>query len=111
MTDEQREQLAMELGSDAGHAKATWAFDGNTSESTYKKVLEWYDDGDPELYDHLHGPDLSGQWADDFTLLDLADSLGLDDSEDVSYYADIWEMAASEAYWDEIIRVCKYQLA
>lgn len=111
MTDEQREQLAMELGRDAGHDAATWAFDGNTSDSTYKKVLDMFDDGDPELYDHFHGPNLSGQWADDFNLVGLAEALGLDDSEDVSYYADLWEESASQAYWDEIIRVCKYQLS
>jgi hypothetical protein len=43
---------------------ASWVFDGNTEDATYRRVLKGIEDGDPEIMDALPCVDWSGQWAD-----------------------------------------------
>ena len=56
---------ARKRGSDDGRAAASWYFDGNTTDDTYRRTLQGLEDGDPEILDALPYPDLSGQWADE----------------------------------------------
>ena len=43
-----------------GSAAATWVFDRNTTEETYRAVARMLAEGDPEIYDTYRVPDLSG---------------------------------------------------
>ena len=105
-------QAAEELGRDKGHAAATWATDGYTSESTYRRLLQGIEDGDPEIMDMMPAP-LSGEWAGDSiselieqSLLDRYDVVG----DDRDAWCDAYEMAFQQAYWNELERTCRYYL-
>jgi len=53
---------AFEMGKARGEAAASWFFDGNTTDETYRRVLQGIEDGDPEVVDAL--PQFSfGEWA------------------------------------------------
>ena len=54
-------------GAAAGRAAASWVFDGNTKDATYREVLKGIEDGDPEVMDRFRTPDLSGEWTDEPT--------------------------------------------
>jgi hypothetical protein len=62
---------ARELGAEHGSNAASWVFDGNTSQETYRRILQGIEDGDPEILNSLPAPDLSGQWADEMTADEL----------------------------------------
>jgi hypothetical protein len=100
---------AGKLGTDAGIAAASWVFDGNTSEDTYRRILQGIDAGDPEVYDTYREPSLSGEYADDYRSSDLAFDLGIEDRETgfIDECADAWAESASAAFWGEIERVCR----
>ena len=101
---------AAKLGHDAGIAGASWVFNGNTSDETYRRVLQGITDGDPEIMDAYREPSLSGEFADDYSESDLAADLGLDDDTDeyaetLSEAADAYNQSASEAFWHEVERL------
>lgn len=66
-------EYARLTGADDGEAAASWFFDGNTTDDTYRTVLQGLDDGDPAVLDTLPFADLSGQWADSLTGPELVD--------------------------------------
>ena len=109
------ESEAFELGKQAGHAAGSWVFDGNTSEAEYRRVLDGYEAGDPEIMDLEPSP-LSGEWADSWTPRSLGDELGVIDTEDRDYelrieaISDAYEQGFSESFWDEVTRAARYQL-
>lgn len=114
MTNDELETAALKLGSEHGYNAATWATDGNTSQETYKSILQGYEDGDPEVMDMQPSP-LSGEWADDPTPNSVLEAFGVEDlegSEDGrwDWLLDAYEGAFSEAYWDELIGTCRAQL-
>lgn len=95
---------------DRGKAAGTWVFDGNTAHETYVSVLRMYDGGDPQLYDIIEQPEwLSGEWAGE-SIPELIDDF--DEMSDVeqSEAMDAYECAASQAFWDEVIRTASYQV-
>lgn len=105
-------------GTNAGNA----VFDGNTSRRTYMATLKGIEDGDPQVMDAYNPPNLSGEFGDDFSEADLLEALGLADlvipasevdahEELVSECCQAYDDAASEAFWAEIERVCRYQLS
>ena len=51
---------AADIGRSHGTAAARQAFDGNTDDETYRRVLAGIEDGDPEILDAYRVPDLSG---------------------------------------------------
>ncbi len=107
--------LATELGADAGRAAASWVTNGNTTPATYRRILQGIEDGDPEVFDAYRTPDLSGEYAGDPTPATLADELGLTADEDddgslITECCDAYCDAASQAFWDELERVCRVQL-
>jgi hypothetical protein len=67
---------AAELGRDAGKAAATWAFDGNTPDEAYRRVLRGIDDGDPAVLDAIEPPAIGP--AAGYDQDDLARDLGLE---------------------------------
>ena len=108
-------------GAKVGKNSAGWCFDGNTSDSTYRRVLKGIEDGDPEVLDRFTPPNLddpkegdpcSLSLAGDYDLIDL-DTAGptkqgeriLDD------VCSTWEGAALNAFWGEIERTCRTMLS
>lgn len=99
-------------GQAAGKAAASWATDGNTTRKTYETILRGLEDGDPMVLDGFRLPDLSGEYADDPTPSTLAAEYGLSDDDDrVGDACDAWENGVSDAFWSELERVCRLQLA
>src|SRR3954464_12292708 len=60
---DERAAGAAELGELEGKAAASWVFDGNTTEETYRDFLKGIEDGDPMVLNMLPSSDLSGEWA------------------------------------------------
>ena len=112
--DDQIILQAAELGEDAGRAAASWVFDVNTDRETYRAVLAGIEDGDPMVLDAYRTPDLSGEFAGDYSSSDLAGELGLDEDwtspETLDAACDAWLDAAGEAFWHEVERVARLQL-
>lgn len=97
------------LGAEAGRAAASWYFDGNTTDETYRHVLKGIDDGDPRVMDTFPAAPFSGEFADDMTPARLLDALDMSGDEDyadaaVTAYEDAFHIAAH----DEIERVARY---
>ena len=68
------------------------------------------------MLDSLRAPDLSGEFADEYSERDLADDLDVDqDSEDgqaiMDDAANAYNDAASEAFWHEVERMARQALA
>lgn len=64
----QYNQQAYARGEDAAKAAASWVIDGNTSREHIKRMVKWFDDGDPQLDQYLPSyPNLSGEWSNGLT--------------------------------------------
>lgn len=100
---------ASAMGATHGTNAAAWAFNGNTSDQTYRAFLAGWEEGDPMVMDYYDpGAPLSGEWADGLTIGALAKSVGLDQRDDadrVEEVSDAYELAFSDAYWAELQRV------
>lgn len=68
-----------------------------------RKILQGYEDGDPEIMDSFNIPNLSGEWAGDPTPQTLAEEWGLEDDDDIDEACNVWEEAVSEGYFDTLI--------
>jgi hypothetical protein len=99
---------AADIGRSHGTTAAQWAFDGNTDDETYRRVLAGIEDGDPEILDAYRVPDLSG----DYTVDDLVRELGLGGAAD-GHDADLgtvcgaYRQAAGDAFWREAERIAR----
>lgn len=98
---------AQTMGAEHGRARASWYFDGNTSEDTYRRVLQGIEEGDPAVYDTFPSGALSGEWADDPTpasvLAELAGTVDYnsvltyeEQDEILRHYEDAFDVAVSE---------------
>jgi hypothetical protein len=100
---------AMDAGFAAGQAAGTWFGDPDTD---WERVRTMLDDGDPEIYDSVHLPDLSGEMADGLTPRDLCSFLGIDpddlDTWDLDTLCRAWEDAVTDGFWDEVQRQAAY---
>lgn len=90
---------AREIGTDHGRNAASWVFDGNTDRETYVRFRWGIESGDPEILDSIvPAADLSGQWAEGYTVADLmADCCGgnTDDPDEIiATYEDAFHAAA-----------------
>lgn len=119
MTRTQEEILddARERGAKAGHAAATWALDGNTSDATYRALVAGWEDGDPAVLNQYDWSPLSGQWAGESIpellgdlLSELGDGREDADLDNVEQVQDAYESAALDAYWDELTRVARFHI-
>src|ERR1019366_10814787 len=99
---------ASKIGAEHGRNAASWVFDGNTSDETYRRVLAGIGDGDPRIMDSYRTPDLSGEYAGDYTDSDLAADLGISQgSDEMDDAATAYNDAASEGFWSEVERVAR----
>jgi hypothetical protein len=101
-------EQAAERGKDAGLAKASWVFDGNTSQETYERFLEGFEDGDPEIMDSYAVSPLSGEWAGESIPELLGDLINEGEEDDIQDILDAYEQAFDEAYWAELERVARF---
>ena len=97
------------LGRDAGKAAASWMFDGNTPEDTYRAVLRGIEDGDPVILDAHPAPGLSASGG--YAEADLARDLGLEDDQPPSDAVTAYLDAADETFWHETERIAREHLA
>jgi hypothetical protein len=117
INDDELETRAASMGREHGINAASWVFDGNTTGETYRTVLHGIEDGDPAVYDMFREPNLSGEFADDYSIRDLQSDLGIeidwtrDDTQEASELLDecanAYADAASEAFWHEIERLAR----
>ena len=102
---------ATDLGTDAGQAAASWVFDGNTTQETYRTVLAGLEDGDPATYGMFREPSFSGEYAGDYTERDLCSELDVDydqaSTEEIDALADAYLEAARESFWSEVERIAR----
>ncbi len=101
---------AKRRGVKAGKARASWVFDGNTTSQTYLDTLGGIEDGDPAVLDRLEWSPLSGEWAGESVSELLGDLLDGKDDDATDAITEAYDTAASDAYWHEIERVCRYHL-
>jgi hypothetical protein len=107
-----RKREAEQLGREMGRNAASWCIDGNTSRETCERIVAMIDAGDPAVYDMFREPDLSAEFADSYTLSDLAHDLGVSSTDDaLDDYAQAWGIAAYESFWTEVERTARYQVA
>ena len=100
-------------GSVAGKNAASWCFDGNTTQTTYRRIAQMIEDGDPALDNHITTPEwLSGEFAGESIPELLGDLLPEEDDDSDAYSAicDAYCEAADEAFWAEIERTIRFQL-
>jgi len=99
---------AARIGTDAGQAAASWAFDGNTTVETYRAVLAGIEDGDPMILDAFGEPGLDGEGTG---ARDLCDEIGVDydltTTADVDRIADAYLDASRESFWAEVERTAR----
>lgn len=93
---------------EAGKARGSWVFDGNTSDETYRRVLAGYRDGDPEIMDIEPSP-LSGELAGE-SIPELIDGYNEMGDEAQASACDEYELAFSQGFWDEVVRTAEAQL-
>jgi hypothetical protein len=115
MDHDRYEDAAEALGTEHGRAGASWVFDGNTSDETYRECVRMDEEGDPEWFDYFgptSGP-LSGEWADSLTPAALAEAIGLDDPspEVLDDVCRTYEDAYDNAWRDEVMRVAYLMVA
>lgn len=100
-------------GRSVGHNMATWA---DIDERNAQKVIDLLDNC--EAGDYFQYPNLSGEWADEPTPQSLLEEisaisgLGYDEIPDwlTDEACEAWEVAASEAFEDELYRRARYYL-
>jgi hypothetical protein len=102
-------------GREVGQARASWAWDGNTADDFFPRVLAGITDGDPEVLDAFNVPNLSGEWAGDPTPSTLADDYGIDERRDpdgslLDEVCQAWEEAAANAFWDTLEKDCQWHV-
>lgn len=106
-TPTQASERVWVAGLEHGRAAGSWVFDGNTHEDMIRRVLQGYDDGDPETMELLEPYPLSGEWADDPTPATVYAIAGVDDPEAFDPAGQLltdYELAFSEGFWGEVIR-------
>jgi hypothetical protein len=116
------ENEAREMGRQAGIAAASWIVDGRQSSGWVKRMVKMLDDGDPEFYDWIEPPNLSGEWANhptptslyvDITGRDPLDSLNFENEHSylMDRIADAWEQGVSETFDVECERILRAALS
>jgi hypothetical protein len=97
---------AREAGRERGQAAGSWVFDGDTTQDTIRRILQGWDNGDPEILDMQPAP-LSGEWAgESIPELSAEYELNLEDDD----IATAFEDGFADGYWDEVQRSGKAML-
>ena len=90
-------------GYEAGRAAGSWVIDGNTSRETCERILQGYEDGDPEIMDMQPSP-LSGEWADE-SIPEIFGKWPTD--QQMQDYEDGY----SRGFWREVLHSARVQVA
>ena len=104
---------ARQLGRERGLAAASWKFDGNTTDATYRRFLLGLENGDPEVMDEYAPTNygwLSGEWAGESISELLGEAESQRDFDRMEDVEQAYEDAADTAYWRELERVARYML-
>jgi hypothetical protein len=111
-------EAARKLGAEHGRNAGTWAFDGNTTQATYERAVQGIDDGDPAVldsFDHLLPGIGMRSDPDAYTARNLWDDIGIDydlaEPGEIDRITEAYEQAARDAFWAEVERAARYQLA
>ena len=92
-------QQAYSRGYKHGAGRASWLWDGNTTDETYRTFLKLYDEGAlPD--DYLAPYPLSGEWAGESITELLGDLL---DEEDNDGIMEAYEDGFQQGWWDELV--------
>lgn len=94
---------AYRAGYDHGQARGSWVLDGNSTVETARRIVEGYNDGDPEIMDMQPAP-LSGEWAGE-SIPEMSDYFDMDLSDET--VADDFEQGFSDGYWTEILTTAR----
>jgi len=80
-------QEAYARGEKAALAAASWCCDGNTPQEHIRRMVKWFDDGDPQKDQYLPSrPNLSGEWDRDLTTISLyRDITGREPEDSLSF--------------------------
>ena len=89
-------------GYKAGQAAGSWIIDGNTTLESCRRIVQGYDDGDPEVLNMQPSP-LSGEWAGE----SMKELFGYQPS---SRCLDLYEQGYSEGFWDEVMQAARGQV-
>jgi hypothetical protein len=108
----------VEVGENAAEWYAQDSFGGRVTrgaKESARKVLKMLEDGDPEIYDSVRLPDLSGEWAGDPTPQTLAENAGLDEENDPEGFitdelCDEWEEGVSEGFFDKLANLARAEV-
>jgi hypothetical protein len=93
-----------------GKAAASWIFDGNTTQAEYARVLKGIEDGDPEVMDAYREPDLSGEFAGDYSEDQLMADAGWVPHDGTDLRDDLaaqYNSEVSAAFWHEAERLAR----
>lgn len=113
---------ASQEGREAGERAASWVIDGNTSHEAIVALVKLMDDGAPDTDDYLPTcPNLSGEWADAPTVIELyreitgrepEDSLGFETEHGwlIDKLANAWEEGVAETFEVECERIVRAAL-
>lgn len=89
-----------------GRNMASWLFDGNTTQETYRTFIRLYNDGGlPD--DFLPPAPLSGEWAEESIPELLGDLMDGDDYFD-EQVMESYEDGFNEGWWDELVTTAVY---
>lgn len=89
-----------------GKSQASWVFDGNTTDETYRTFLRLYNDCD--LPDDFMPPEpLSGEWAGESITELLGDLMDGDDYFD-EQVMEAYEDGFRQGWWDELVATANY---
>lgn len=98
---------AFEMGREHGKARGSWVIDGNTSTFRALRIIQGYEDCNPEVMDMEPAP-LSGEWADDPTPESVYAELGVSEDDDpAGQLLTDYELGFSEGFWDEVQRAAR----
>lgn len=117
--DDAKEE-ARALGERHGINAAGWVARG--ARESAKRILRGIEDGDPMILDAYKAPDLSGEFSGDLTprslletVLDPADLDEVCADPECNYVENeictSYEDGAQNAFWEELERLCRFELA
>jgi hypothetical protein len=107
------EYQVWKIAQENGVGAASWVFDGNTSGETYRRVLAGIKACDPLIMDAFRTPSLSGEYADDYSDLDLLRDIGWVEHDGLDLrdnLLDQYSEDVSAAFWAEVERLAKEQV-
>lgn len=90
---------AYAAGYSHGKAKGSWVLDGNSTREQATRILEGYEEGDPEVMDMCPAP-LSGEWAGE-SMSEIGNHYGVDLDDDDN--CTDFEEGFSDGFWSEVL--------